>query len=258
MTVDGNGSIVLSTVEFDVLWESGKLPPRHAALSVPSPGVTHTERARIVEAAWDSLADRGLARGGEAAGSLLSMLEVLANPAVSVDVWVWADRRITGLAASTGTEGTLGVIDADQVWLIPARESSLAESAVSVLGEVHAGVGRSVTLAHDVLVAADADAEGDPHALVTALQDRGVPLWQAQEVAGMLLGTLARGQFGAERRGRDGAVRRAPRVAGFHDTDAGRYLVQLERGPDGQNWCTLTPADNGVLAGRVWELLDEA
>jgi hypothetical protein len=36
------GAIVLSKLEFDVLWESEKLPAKHEALTVPSPGRTHT------------------------------------------------------------------------------------------------------------------------------------------------------------------------------------------------------------------------
>lgn len=256
MTDRGSGSLVLTTMEFDVLWEAERLPPRHVALSVPSPGATHSERAEIVERAWASLADRGFAQGRRASGWLLDMIGVLANPVASIDVWVWADRRITALAASTGAHAMLAVVDGAEVWMIPARVSSLAESAVSVLGDLQAGVGQSVTVPHEVLVEADAEANGDPHALVTALQDRGVELWRAQEVAGMFLGTVARGQVGVERRGRDGSPRRAPRVTGFHDTDAGRYLFQLEHGDD-QDWCTLTPADNRLLADRVWELFDE-
>lgn len=257
MTDHGSGSLVLSTVEFDVLWEAERLPPRHVALSVPSPGATHSERAEIVERAWASLADRGFAQGRRASGWLLDVLGVLANPVACIDVWMWADRRITALAATTGAEAVLGVVDGAEVWLIPARDSSLAESAVSVLGELRAGVGQSVTVPHEVLVEADADAKGDPHALVAALQDRGVELWRAQELAGMFLGTIVRGQFGVERRAGDGRLRRAPRVTGFHDTDAGRYLVQLETGAGGQDWCTLTPADNRLLADRVWELFGE-
>lgn len=257
MTGGALGSVVLSTVEFDVLWEAARLPTRHVALGVPSPGTTHSERARIVAATWEGLESRGLAVRGRCATVVGDLLESLADPAVSVDVWIRSDRRITALAAATGSRAALGVVDGDEVWLIPARDDTLAESAVSVLGELRAGVGSSVTLSHEVLLAADSQAEGDPYALVSALQDRGVPLWQAQEVAGMFLGTLARGQFGVQRRGRDGRVRRGARVAGFHDTDAGRYLFQLERAADGRDWCTLTPADNRLLARRVWELLGE-
>lgn len=249
--------LVLSSVQLDVVWEAERLGPRHIALNVPSPGATQVERAELVEKAWHSLESRGLARGRRASGDLLDMLGILANPAACVDVWAWADRQVSGLAATTGNHAMLGVVDGDEFWLVPARTSSLAESAVSVAGELHAGIGQSVTLPHALLVDAAAQADGDAHVLVTALQDRGFELFSAQELAGMLFGSVARGQFGVERRRRDGSRERAERVVAFHDTDAGRYLMQLERNTDDVDWCTVTPADNALLAQRVWELLDE-
>ncbi|SFP77242.1 EspG family protein [Amycolatopsis arida] len=252
-----HGSLVLSALEFDMLWEVERLPERHPALDVLSPGVTHSERAALVERAWRSLADRGLARGRKASAEVVDMLNLFAHPLVGIDVWVWADREIRGLAVSVGREALLGVVDGDEVWLIPARDSALPEAAVSVAGELPAGVGQSVSVPYGVLRAADAEARGDAKALVTALEDRGVVLWQAQELAGMLVGMVARGQVGVERQPRSGQTRRAERVVAFHDTDAGRYLFAVERSPDGDEWATITPADNHLLAQRVWELLDE-
>lgn len=257
MNTLAGGSVVLSTLEFDLLWEHLDLPRRHVALDVPSPGATYSERARLVDEAWGTLADRGLARGREVVPEVGDALHLLARPRTSVDVWIWADRRITGLAGSSGSQAVLGVVDGDEVWLIPSRDSALASAAVSVAGELAPGVGRSISVPHQVLVEADAEARGDAKALVPALEDRGVELWQAQELAGMLLGMETRGQFGAQRLDRDGRMRRAGRVVAFHDTDAGRYLFQVAPGGDGRDWATVTPADNALLAERVWELLDE-
>ncbi|HKS45568.1 MAG TPA: ESX secretion-associated protein EspG [Amycolatopsis sp.] len=248
--------IVLSALEFDVLWEAERLPPLHPALRVPSPGRTHTERRALIGQAWESLRARGLARGERVSGELMDQLNLLTHPKVSIDSWVWTDREIKGLAVSTGRQALLAVVDGGEVWLIPARDTSLPESAVSVAGDLHAGVGHSVSVPHDVLRAADADAAGEPKALVTALNDRGVELWEAQELAGMLVGMTARGQFGVERMGRDGTMHRAARVIAFYDTDAGRYLVQVA-GTGGRDWATVAPADNQLIAGRIWELLDE-
>lgn len=247
---------VLSGLEFDVLWEAERLPPPHPALRVPSPGRTHTERRALVEQAWESLRARGLARGTRASADLVDELNLLAHPKVSIDSWVWTDREIKSLAVSTGQQALLAVVDGGEVWLIPARDTALPESAVSVAGDLRAGVGHSVSVPHDTLLAADAAAKGDPKALVTALQDRGVELWQAQELAGMLVGLTTRGQFGVERLGRDGTMRRADRVIAFFDTDAGRYLVQLDGG-GGPGWATVAPADNHLLATRIWELLEQ-
>ncbi|WP_236790513.1 ESX secretion-associated protein EspG [Amycolatopsis sp. GM8] len=250
------GSLVLSTLEFDVLWEAERLPPRHPALQVQSPGRTHSERRALVDGAWQALGERRLARGTRASADLVDQLNLLAHPKVSIDVWVWTGREIKGLAVSIGSQALLAVVDRDEVWLIPARDTSLPESAVSVAGELHGGIGHSVSVPHRIVQAADADAKGDPKALVTALEDRGVGLAEAQELAGMMVGMTARGQFGVERLRRDGTMRRGERVVAFHDTDAGRYLVQLGAGVDG-DWVTVAPADNQLLAIRIWELLED-
>jgi hypothetical protein len=149
-------------------------------------------------------------------------------------------------------------VDHGEVWLIPATEDGLPEAAVSVAGDLGPGVGQTVSIPYPVLREADAAARGEAKALVTALEDRGVELFQAQELSGMLLGQEARGQFGAERVGRDGMVHRAGRVVAFFDTDAGRYLFQVVSDRDGREWATVTPADNALLATRIRELMAEA
>ncbi|MCP2166177.1 ESX secretion-associated protein EspG [Goodfellowiella coeruleoviolacea] len=251
------GSVVLSTLEFDVVWESERLPNRHVALDVPSPGITHTERAALVGGAWESLEGRGLARSGRVVPELADRLAVLAHPAVSVDCWVWADRKISALAGAAGNDAMLAVVDRDEVWLIDTRASALAEAAVSVAGDMPAGGGRSVSLPTDELQQAAAEVGDDPELLITALARRGVPLSEAQTLAGMVSGMGTKGQFGAQRAGRQGPPERADRVIAFHDTPAGRYLHQIRPSTDGRRWSTITPADNQRLASCVWELLDE-
>ncbi|OLT38768.1 hypothetical protein BJF85_08250 [Saccharomonospora sp. CUA-673] len=240
-----------------MLWEAERLPRRHPALDVPSAGMTHSERGDLIEQAWSSLAQRRLAKGRQATSDLVDMLNLFIRPAVAIDLWVWTDRQISGLAVSTGSQALMGVVDGDEVWLIPARDSSLPESAVSVAGDATPGVGWSASVPHDVLVEADREAAGEARTLVGALADRGVAMSEAQEFAAMLQGQTIRGQFGAQTYGRDGSVRRAPRVIGFYDTERGRYLLQVAPGGDGRQWATVAPADNAMLAGRVWELLDE-
>lgn len=251
-------SLVLSSLEFDVLWESFELPRRHVAVDVPSAGTTRTERRELVESAWSSLSERRLARNRRPAGELADMLHLLARPQFGIDVWVWAEREIRGRAVSLRGQAVLAVVDHGEVWLIPATEDGLPEAAVSVAGELGPGIGQTVSIPYETVKAADAAAKGDAKALVTALEDRGIPLFQAQELSGMLLGQEARGQFGAERTSRDGVVHRAARVVAFFDTDAGRYLFQVGGDRDGRDWATVTPADNALLATRIRELLAEA
>jgi hypothetical protein len=239
-------TVVLSTLEFDVLWEAQRFPRRHVVLDVPSPGVTTNQRADLVAKAWAALTQRGLADRGRA------------EPERSVDGWVWTDREIRGLAVQVGRQAMLGVVDRDEVWLIPARDSSFVEAAVSMAGECPAGYGRSINLPQDTLYAADVAADGDPKALIMQLEERDVGLGQAQILAGMFAGITGRGQFGAERTTSGRATRRANRVVAFHDTDRGRYLYLTRPSADGRLWATVTPADNRGIANSVWELLDEA
>lgn len=250
-------SVVLSALEFDVVWESQRLPGRHVVLEVPSPGVTRNQRAELVRRAWAGLAERGLAERGRVDSDLADRLALLAYPERSVDAWIWTDREIRGLAAQSGRDAMLGVVDRDEVWLIPARDSSLAEAAVSLAGECPAGYGRSVSVPLDLLRSADRAAHGDPQALVGELTELAVPLGKAQVLAGMFTGMTSRGQFGAQRTATHRATRRADRVVAFHDTGRGRYLYLTRPSADGQVWATVTPADNRAVAAAVWELLDE-
>jgi EspG family len=255
--VNVSSSVVLSALEFDVLWESERFPRRHVALDVPSPGRTHTERSQLAERAWASLGRRGLAENRRATPELVDQLALLASPVRSVDAWIWTERQISALAVASGRHALLGVLDGEEVWLIPARDSALAEAAVSVCGSTGAGAGRSVRVPTELLREADAKAAGDAERLVLCLERQGVVLNQAQQLAGMLDGMSLRGQFGAERVERDRRVRRAGRVVAFHDTPHGRYLHLVQPSSDGRLWSTIAPTDNQRLASCVWELLEE-
>ncbi|GAA4427888.1 ESX secretion-associated protein EspG [Actinokineospora soli] len=250
-------TLVLSALEFDVLWEAERLPAKHVALKVPSPGMTHSERATLVEQAFDGLAARGLAKGGRAIPELADRLALLAYPQVSVDAWVWTDREITGLAVASGGEAMLGAVDMGEVWLIPARPTALADAAVSIAGSAPAGPGRSVSLPTDLLHDADARCGGDAQKLVTVLSERDITFSEAQALASMVTGMAARGQFGAERVQRDQRRTRANRVVAFHDTVDGRYLYLARAAGDGRMWSTITPADNTRIIAAIRELVDE-
>jgi hypothetical protein len=128
---------------------------------------------------------------------------------------------------------------------------------VSVAGETPAGPGRSVNVPHETLVAADAEARGDPLQFADALADRDVSFDDARTLAGMCEDVTVRGQFGVEVAMRGGSPRRASRVVAFHDSGAGRYLHLLRPSPDQRVWSTVTPADNRLLASKVGELFAE-
>ncbi|HEU5474042.1 MAG TPA: ESX secretion-associated protein EspG [Actinophytocola sp.] len=252
-----SGSVVLSTLEFDVLWERERLPARHVALDVLSPGKTHSERARLVREALDELGRRGLAEGGRATPELADWLNLLAFPQLSIDSWVWTDHEIKSLAVSAGGVGLLAVVEPAEVWLIPARDTAVAEAAVSVAGVMPAGRGYSVSVDTDLLLAADGKARGRPQELAVILREHGVSTMDAKALAAMLSGMGVRGQFCVERRQRDQHMRRADRVVAFHDNPDGRYAYLTRPNNAGKTWSTITPADNAMLVGFVRELCEE-
>ncbi|HEX6356782.1 ESX secretion-associated protein EspG [Actinophytocola sp.] len=251
------GSIVLSKLEFDVLWESEKLPPKHEALLVPSPGTTFTERRQLVAKAFADLEQRGLAERERAVPELVDQLNLLAHHQLSIDTWVWTDRRISSLAVVHGGSALLAAVDGPDVWLIPARESSIAEAAVSIAGDVVAGRGRSVSVPTDVLTAADKESRGNVRDFTTALAAKGISGSDAKTLADMVTGMGVRGQFGANRMQRDQRMVRASRVVAFHDTPRGRYAHIARPNNDGRVWSTVTPADSRRLVTFVQELTAE-
>jgi hypothetical protein len=251
------GTIVLSKLEFDVLWEHEKLPAKHEALTVPSPGRTHTERRQLVAQAFADLEGRGLAERGRAVPELLDWLNLLAHPQLAIDTWVWTDHRISSLAVVANRSALLAAVDGPQVWLIPARETAIAEAAVSVAGDVVAGPGMSVSVPSDVLAAADAEARGDVGEFAAALSRSGVAGPDAKTLAEMVRDMDVRGQFGVSRVQRDQRTRRADRVVAFHDTPRGRYVHLAKPTADGRVWSTVTPADNRLLVSCVQELMAE-
>lgn len=251
-----SASVVLSPLEFDVLWESERLPGRHVAVDVLSPGKTHSERARLVRQAFEQLEQRGLAKRDRAVPELADWLNLLAYPQISIDGWVWTDHEIGALAVAAGGQGLLAVVEPQEVWLIPARDTALAEAAVSVAGVVPAGRGYSVSVDTDALLAADARSS-TPQELASLLKAAGVSTMDSRALAEMMSGMGTRGQFGVECRQRDQQLRRADRVVAFHDTDEGRYAYLTRPNSAGRTWSTITPADNAMLAGFVRELLDE-
>lgn len=252
-----NGTIVLSRLEFDVLWEFEKLPPKHEAITVASPGRTHTERRQLVAQAFADLEERGLADRERATPELADKLNLLAHPQLAIDSWVWTDHRISSLAVVSGSAALLAAIDGPQVWLIPARETAIAEAAVSVAGDVVAGPGLSVSVPTDVLSAADAEARGDAREFAAALSRSGVSGPDAKTMADMVRDMNVRGQFCVNRVQRDQRMVRADRVVAFHDTPRGRYVHLAKPNADGRVWSTVTPADNRRLVGCVQELMND-
>lgn len=251
--------VQLSTLEFDVLVEHLDLRPP-LVLKVPSPGRTYTERAELVDRAWQGLRSRGLGEPSALFAELADLLRLIARPHVEVDGRLWLGHSVRALAAADaeGQRAALAGKDGDTITLGPATPSGLPRAALSVLPETPPGPGRSVSLRSADLDAAASRAGDDVHKLTAELESNGVRRDDAANVTDMVRGLRNQGQFGAAARDRLGHRTRLDRVVGFFDTDRGRY-VQLRRDtPSGEAWSTVAPADRRRLIGHLEELLAEA
>ncbi|MFB9904704.1 ESX secretion-associated protein EspG [Allokutzneria oryzae] len=249
--------VVLSTVEFDVLWNHLGLPEMPLVLRVPSPGKTHSERAELERAVWDDIGERGLGRPIRLDAELEQMLGVLALPDREVDGRVWLGRSVRVLAAARGSDGVLAVLEGSQLTLRQVADYGLPRTALSVLPPLPAGPGRSITLPSSDLDAAAAQAGDSVAALEAALRQYGVRAEDANALSTVVSEVGDRGQFGAAARDEHGKRRRADRVIAFFDTPAGRYLQTRSTSPGGVPWSTISPADARRLTQHLDELLTE-
>jgi hypothetical protein len=249
--------IVLSALEFDVLWEHLRLGDMPLAVKVPSPGKTHEERALLEARVWANLEARGLGRRVEIDQDIEDVLGVLAKPAHEVDGRVFVGRNVRVLAAAIGDNAAVAELSDETVTLRRTSESGLPSAALSVLPAVPAGPGRSVTLpTADFERAARAGGrsqEGFAQALLTV----GLRADDAETLVEMIKDVVHTGNFGAATRDRLGRRRRASRVVSFFDTEDGRYVQIRRPADDGTLWTTISPADMRKLTHHLTELLDE-
>jgi hypothetical protein len=263
MTIGGTiggvetGPLDISTLEFDVLWEhyhgEAQMP---LVLRVPSPGRTDDERRRIVRGVWDGLASRGLGTPVDAHPGLTHLLSLLPRPDREIDGRLWLGGEVRLLAAATGDAAVLAVLANGRLTLRPADATGLPRFALSVLPEVPAGPGQSITLPSADFEAAAKEARKQEE-LAAALRERGVRVGDAQALADMIGDIVHRGQYGSASRDKWGRRVRADRVISFFDTEAGRYLQVRRESPDTEPWTTISPANPRRLLQHLTELHEE-
>lgn len=254
-TTDTDWRIHLSALEFDVLTEHLRLETMPLVLKVPSPGRTHTERAKLAEKAWRSLTARDLGRPTRIDPELEWMLRLLAQPECEVDGRIWMQRSVRVLAAAGSGRAVLARKEDDGLRLRPASARGLCREAVSVLPPLSSGPGRSVSLRSADLDNAADEAGGNTEDLTACLQRRGVRPDDAETLTSMVGGTTTMGQFGAATRNRHGRRVRADHVVGVFDTALGRYIQLRRPSVSGEQWSTIAPVDDRRLIRHIEQLL---
>lgn len=241
---------VLTTAEFDVLWEWLGLAPTPVVLQLASPGRTHAERRSVQAAAWRGLRGRALAGSDGPDPEVARLLHLLGRPAEQLELRAWWGREVRVLAAGRHGAGALAQRDGDTV--IVTACGSLPNGLLGQFPPADRGPGRACTVPSAALTSSRAAG------LRTALGDAGVPAADAALLATMTTGTAGRAQVVALGADRWGVLRREGGVLGVLDGPRGRYLLTRSTGEDGVEWTTVSPADDRQLRHRIAELLATA
>ncbi|WP_330274932.1 ESX secretion-associated protein EspG [Lentzea sp. NBC_00516] len=242
---------LLSTREFEVLWQTLRLGRMPYPLDVPSEGATEQDVKALRHSTIAGLRRRGIADDPR----LEDLLRVLGDHEVSVDAVAGLDRTVRALAATAGTEAVLAVIDGDTVGLSQIRPTSLAREIVRVLPDGVAGPGSALSVRLETLQQAVALQEAEQEeesedpwgAADEELDDReallkaGLSAQDARQMDELAQNRVAGGQFGVTH-GRH----RADVVINWFDTHQGRYLMVRSDG-----WLSLSPTDNDRIATRI-------
>ncbi|MGW6932064.1 ESX secretion-associated protein EspG [Lentzea sp. NPDC054927] len=247
---------LLSTREFEVLWQTLRLGRLPYPLDVPSEGDTEQERKALQQRTLAGLRQRGLADDVR----LEDLLRLLDDHVVSVDAVLGLDRTVRALAAATESEAVLAVLDGDQIGLAEIRPTGLAREIVRVLPAGEAGPGSALSVRLETLQQAvalqeaeqDEEDSEDPWGAADdemddrqALQRAGLSAQDARQMDELAANRVAGGQFGVTH-GRS----RADVVINWFDTHQGRYLMVRSDG-----WLSLSPTDNDRIATRIAAVL---
>lgn len=246
----------LALAAFDVLWDDLKLGGMPFPLEVPSHGETLDERARIKAAVRGELTRRRLFHGSRPAPELEDALRLLAAPDLSVSLVVMQDESgampANAVVVARGRQAVLAVQRERTVGLTEVRDTAVIASLVDLLPRYRPGPGRSVTLP-----APARQGQGDVR-LTRPMTAQGAGQAELRQLAAIMERPILRaGMLGVSLRDGQGKPRRLPGLT-WLDNDQGRYLLSLKRGRDGNDWTTLSPADNPRLATRLGEILASA
>lgn len=278
MSSQGAGAQFLSPVVFDFLWEELRLGEQPYPIEVPSHGETVDERRMLRQRTFAELSAHGIKDDrGRLDPRVESGLTLLATASLTVDLVQipgFQAPSISALAASDGAEAVLAVRDENGVWLRSLYPEAVASEVIGLLPAGSRGRERSITLSRDEALrvapvrvpvpahgAGEADDVQTPSFGFRRPARTRVPL--SERTAGdprqdyaRLLGQprLRGGQIAANSRDEVGMRRRSPVLAWF-DTASGRYLSLSRTGRDGNDWVTISPADDKTLRSRLIEMI---
>ncbi|WP_020668803.1 ESX secretion-associated protein EspG [Amycolatopsis nigrescens] len=246
----GGSGVVLSHLEFDLLWEDLDTGEPPYPISVASHGATVDERDALAEQVY-----AGLEQDEQLDDDVDELLNRLVRPEFSVDVQLMADESLQVLAATRGgpaAPGVFAVLSEAELVLEPLPGNGLLPAVAGLLGELAPGPGAPVSMPRSAYSAAMGGFVRNGYGgFEAALAAAGVTGSAVRAVATLVESRrTAAGQLAANGPG----GRRSP-VLNLFDTEAGRYLVTLSGGTE--QWVTVEPADQRRIMQRLTELLED-
>ncbi|MET0235463.1 MAG: ESX secretion-associated protein EspG [Kibdelosporangium sp.] len=244
--------VVLSHLEFDLLWEdhTGQRPPY--PIEVPSHGTTAAERDELGEQVFAALEQAGLVAGDDIDPGLRELFDLLDRPVWSVDALVFGEKALRVLAARKENQGLLAVLDDQEIFLEPIRDDELVAAMMSVVGDLPGGPGEPVRLPREALsTAMDTYVRKGYDGFERELAAVGITGRMVRAAATLVESKrTCAGQLGA-----NGPGGRSP-VLSWYDTSAGRYAVTVEDAGL-ERLATLTPANGAWMTRRLSAMLDQ-
>ncbi|MBY8848904.1 ESX secretion-associated protein EspG [Saccharothrix longispora] len=241
-------AVVLSHLEFDLLWEDlGEGDPPYP-LEVPSHGRTEDERDDLGAEVLRTLTGAGLADGDDVSPELEDLFGLLAHGSPSIDALVFRPTPWRVLATARGSRAVLAVLNDSEVALEPVTD--IVAAVTRVVGDAAPGPGDPVSLPRPAFSAAmHAYATGGHAALERALAQAGVTGRATRAITTLVDSPrVATGQLAATGRAGRSAV------LSWTDTAAGRYATTTERS-GAEQWVRVTPTDTAGFARHVAALL---
>jgi hypothetical protein len=241
-------AVVLSHLEFDLLWEDLGVGEPPYPLEVPSHGETMDERDALGADVLRTLTEAGLADGEEISSELEDLFGLLSHGAISIDALVFRPHPWRVLATSRGTRGVLAVLNDREVALEPITD--LPSAITRIIGDAPAGPGEQVRMPRSVFSAAmDAYATSGHAAMERALAQAHITGRATRSITTLVdSARKSTGQLAV-----NGPSGRS-RTLSWTDTAAGRYALTTERVGD-EEWVHLSPADTPWLTRHLTALL---
>lgn len=242
--------ITLSHLAFDVLWRHDDLGEQHTALTVPSPGATHDERAVIVREVFGQLEQVGLARGGQAHPDVRDTLRLISKAGNEFYGWVadgpTKEPRAVVVAADA-REAVLVVREPEVMRLFPVSPTNPAEVLARQLPDVAPGRGPSINVR-------ESDFKGGGGAAQSWAAQREDPdaralrrLMAEPRIGLSKLYTAHRTAHGKHQRAEDF-------LTVIDMASSGRWLITTQADSAGQRWIIANPGTPQGIAEKLYRL----